>query len=295
MFNFSKEPQTPAGVLLDSFSLYKYTFSRIWRWQLLWLLPLLLLTSPQLAGNFSLLATQAQGLNAFSTTDFILSIIGTLILIYGETFILHRMQTLAAVDPAAAPTPITSLKMAGKKFFPVIGGFILNNLVILACLLILMLVIGVILLLVSLVAKTATFSPSALSISAIGVLALVWIVVGTYLCLVNVLILLDNWPVVKSLKQSFYLVKGRWWATFVVLLIPLAFGFVINQLVNLVLGLVISPPFPIANVLVNILADTIIYPWIAAVFLVQFHDLKVRKHQPLTHANVVVPSLEKSV
>lgn len=293
MFNFAQKPQPPSGVLRDSLGLYRRCFRRIWRWQLLWLLPLLLLDSPHWFGvNFSLFSTQAQGLNSSTISAFILSLLGTLLLIFGENFILHRMRVLGVIDPAGVPSPKYSLQVAGARFFPVLGGFILSNLVILGCLLLLMIAASLILLLISFFDKSAMLSTSTLTLSTISILVLVWVVVGTFLFFVNVLILLDDWPVIKSLKRSFYLVKGRWWATFIVLLIPLFLGFVVDQLVDLVLNLVMTPSIPFVNTLITILADVIIYPWIAAVILTQFHDLKLRKNQSVTDVNTTIPAVK---
>ncbi len=86
----------------------------------------------------------------------------------------------------------------------------------------------------------------------------------------------------RALGRSFNLVRGRWWATFGVLLIAFLLNAVVDQIVSI--------PFAIGSffaedsvvgftlsAVANVISDVITTPFVAAVFVLVYFDLRVRK------------------
>jgi hypothetical protein len=88
-----------------------------------------------------------------------------------------------------------------------------------------------------------------------------------------------------ALKRSYNLVKGRWWSTFGVLILAgLLAGIVqaiLSSVVSALLGIAIDTDpvggFVFVNALANIAASVVTIPFSAAVLVVLYYDLRVRK------------------
>jgi hypothetical protein len=86
----------------------------------------------------------------------------------------------------------------------------------------------------------------------------------------------------KALSRSYNLVRGRWWATFGVLLIAFVLNWVVDQIVSIpfALGWFISENSVIGftlSALADIISNVITTPFVAAVFALVYFDLRVRK------------------
>jgi hypothetical protein len=86
----------------------------------------------------------------------------------------------------------------------------------------------------------------------------------------------------RALRRSYNLVRGRWWATFGVLLIAFVLNAVVDQIVSIPFAIVsfVSEDSVIGftvGALANILSDVITTPFVAAVFVLVYFDLRVRK------------------
>ncbi|MGH8993954.1 MAG: hypothetical protein ACRDZ7_20785 [Acidimicrobiia bacterium] len=108
----------------------------------------------------------------------------------------------------------------------------------------------------------------------------VWLAVGWSLALVA--LLAEEQSATGALRRSYRLVKGRWWATFGVLLIALLLNMVVDQIVSIpfAIGSIFSPNSGLGfglSALANIISDVITTPFVAAVFVLVYFDLRVRK------------------
>jgi hypothetical protein len=88
----------------------------------------------------------------------------------------------------------------------------------------------------------------------------------------------------RAIRRSMALVRGRWWATFGVLLVAVIMLFVVLFVVGLIfrgiesgLGIDSTGLWLALNALSTIIGALIVYPFIAAVIAVVYIDLRVRK------------------
>jgi hypothetical protein len=86
----------------------------------------------------------------------------------------------------------------------------------------------------------------------------------------------------RALRRSFNLVRGRWWATFGVLLIAFVLNAVVDQIVSIPFAIVsfVSEDSVVGfsvGALANIISEVITTPFVAAVFVLVYFDLRVRK------------------
>ncbi|MGH9041572.1 MAG: hypothetical protein ACRDZ3_15235 [Acidimicrobiia bacterium] len=108
----------------------------------------------------------------------------------------------------------------------------------------------------------------------------VWLAVGWSLAFVA--LLAEDIGATDSLRRSWRLVKGRWWATFGVLLIAFLLNVVVDQIVSIpfAIGSIFSPNSVIGfglSAVAAIISDVITTPFVAAVFVLVYFDLRVRK------------------
>jgi hypothetical protein len=113
-----------------------------------------------------------------------------------------------------------------------------------------------------------------------------WIITYLYYLLIFYLplILTEDKGIIASIKKSIFLVWGRWWRTFLFLLIPWFFYVVllviIRQIFNLNLHIYFIEPVTRSTwvaVITHILIFAIYVPWVASALLIQLRDLELRK------------------
>ncbi len=86
----------------------------------------------------------------------------------------------------------------------------------------------------------------------------------------------------SALRRSYELVRGRWWATFGVLIIAFIINTVVDQIVAIpfAIGSFFSADSVVGftlSAVANIISDVITTPFVAAVFVLVYFDLRVRK------------------
>lgn len=112
----------------------------------------------------------------------------------------------------------------------------------------------------------------------------VWIAV--MLSMLTQSIALDDAGVLGSLRKSFFLVRGRWWATGAFLLVVGLLGTVAGWMVQLVAApLIFVGSASLGSALayvVGTLVQTVIIAWIAVMATVWYFDLKARKEDVFT-------------
>jgi len=108
----------------------------------------------------------------------------------------------------------------------------------------------------------------------------IWLAVGWSLAFVA--LVAEDLSGSRALRRSFNLVRGRWWATFGVLLIAFILNAVVDQIVAIplvILSFVAEDSLIgfVLSALANIISDVITTPFVAAVFVLVYFDLRVRK------------------
>lgn len=108
----------------------------------------------------------------------------------------------------------------------------------------------------------------------------IWLAVGWSLAFVA--LVAEDLSGIRALRRSRNLVRGRWWATFGVLLIAFILNAVVDQIVAIPLVIIsfVSEDSLIGfalSALANIISDVITTPFVAAVFVLVYFDLRVRK------------------
>jgi hypothetical protein len=108
----------------------------------------------------------------------------------------------------------------------------------------------------------------------------IWLAVGWSLAFVA--LVAEDLSGTGALRRSFQLVRGRWWATFGVLLIAFVLNAVVDQIISIPLVIVSfvsedSVTGLALGALSNIISDVITTPFVAAVFVLVYFDLRVRK------------------
>jgi hypothetical protein len=108
----------------------------------------------------------------------------------------------------------------------------------------------------------------------------IWLAVAWSLAFVA--LVAENLSGTGALRRSYNLVRGRWWATFGVLIIAFVLNAVVDQIVSIPFAIVsfVSADSVIGftvGALANIISDVITTPFVAAVFVLVYFDLRVRK------------------
>ena len=114
------------------------------------------------------------------------------------------------------------------------------------------------------------------------------IIPGIWLCVVWALslpaLLFEGAGPIQALRRSFALVKGRWWATFLLVLV----GFVLVTLFGTIVSLlpqafaeIFAPENALANGIASVIGTTIagviLYPYSSALLTIMYFDQRVRK------------------
>jgi hypothetical protein len=123
------------------------------------------------------------------------------------------------------------------------------------------------------------------------VMGIAWVVffgfliyVSGRLFLSNVVLVVEDAGVFKSLGTSWALIKNHWWRTATVytvaLIIVMVFYFVIGFVNAALVGVTIQRPFGTATILsqlISMAGGTVLMSLVPAVLLAMYHDLKLRK------------------
>lgn len=113
-----------------------------------------------------------------------------------------------------------------------------------------------------------------------------WVIIYVYYLFIFYLplILTEDKGIIPSLKQSFLLVWGRWWRTFLILSIPwfcyVVLLIIIRKIFNLDLHIYFIEPVIQSTwvpVIIHVLIFAIFAPWVASALLIQLRDLELRK------------------
>jgi hypothetical protein len=108
----------------------------------------------------------------------------------------------------------------------------------------------------------------------------VWLAVAWSLAFAA--LLAEELSATQALRRSYSLVRGRWWPTFGVLLVAFLLNMVVDQIVAIpfAVGTIFSANSVIGfslSAVANIVSDVVTTPFVAAVFVLVYFDLRVRK------------------
>jgi hypothetical protein len=108
----------------------------------------------------------------------------------------------------------------------------------------------------------------------------IWLAVSWSLAFVA--LVAENLSGAAALRRSYNLVRGRWWATFGVLLIAFMLNAIVDQIVAIpfAIGSFFSADSIVGfslSAVAKIISDVITTPFVAAVFVLVYFDLRVRK------------------
>jgi hypothetical protein len=248
MFEFSKTKLSILEIWAVSFKLYKQTIAKVW--YLAFLMLLVLHTSMMISAKMRLpmpagqaakqAASAAQAVNPLAhltLSGVLINVIGILLSLFIMAVILHRIYNLATKPDFSLTASIN---------------FVLSKyLIIFSCMLLLYV--------------------------AVSVGILLFIIPGIFLgilFLFSLLFILFNdagW--LSAIKKSCQLVWGNWWRTFAVFIVPAVIIAVIQNLIVFMFGV----HYIWLNIFVVALVISLIKPYLDAVLLVQFNDLKLRQ------------------
>ena len=243
MFKFVDKTQAIIEVLSDAFALYRQTFNKVWY------LALVIMIVVSLQRLMPILFAQDianGGEQTIGISMALLSIVFLLILMFISAFfvatILQRMKRL--VRNPNEPV-IVSFQLVREKIVTVFGA---------------MLIITVLVM--------------------IG--ALLFVIPGIIIAILLIFylpnILFNNDKIIDSLKNSIALISNikNWFRTFAVLL-PAG---IIMGVTTPVLTMLMGKENLLGQILGEIVIATLVVPFINAVILVQYHDLRLRKNLP---------------
>ncbi len=268
MFNFSQQPQSIGRIFGDGVRLFKTTFSKVWYWQLLWLIPIIIPSLINFPGLDKIQGTTPTAGNELINHGGIsLLIIGLVIFVvlliislFGHCFNFHRIYTQVTQPNLDAKY---SLKIAAKKIPTVVGATLL---ILVGFSLVQVLTVGLFMLLWHISGFLAVLAAVVIALPLILAAFFVLLLLSFYIQL----IVLDDCGVIQAIKQSCKLVWGNWWRNFIILLgLSIASG-----VLSLISALI---PNPIISIIVDVAILVVLYPWYASTLLVQFNDLK-RRH-----------------
>jgi hypothetical protein len=126
---------------------------------------------------------------------------------------------------------------------------------------------------------------TVLIVTAIGFLFClapgIWLYISWLFC--TVVVLTEGTGVSGALSRSFDLVRGRWWRTFATYIVGYLFTAIVSGLIGLVLGFLlfkVASTYTATVILergVNLVAQVITIPFIAAFVTVMYFDVRVRR------------------
>lgn len=249
MLQISTQPQSPFKIIGSSFQFFKQSFAKIWLWQLLFSLP------PTIT-QFSPYDGMDQWPDSAKLCFAIAMAIGFFISFYGTCFIYHRMNNIAT---QADSRPSVSFKAAARRMWPALGGLIIIDIILggLALLCIWGMTLGIV---------GAVLSWLILAVAVIlSIFPLAFYIPE---------IVLEQTPVFKGLKRVYALVWGNWWRTFLVLFLGAIIPGIIIVAITLLATLLQQKE--IIAIFAYWLALSVFAPFIFAVIITQFYDLKAR-------------------
>jgi hypothetical protein len=275
-------PRSIGGVLDDGIKLYGSAFAKSW--------PLSLLAQVLLAGPALILRYQMSGLKIsatnpqatqamlaiFKSPSVWLSYIVVVIVLVG--FYNALLILVDGVAEAKAESFGRSLA-AGFRLMPrTILLFIVLGLALAVVVVVGGIVGGIVAAVFSRVLGSVT--PIAMVIIFGGLFIYVW----GRLFLSNIVLVVEDAGVFKSLGASWALIKNHWWRTATVytvdLIIVMVFYFVIGFVNAALVGVTMQGSFGTATILsqlVSMAGGTVLMSLVPAVLLAMYHDLKLRK------------------
>lgn len=254
MFKFSGNKLSIAEVWEASFSLYKQTLSKIWffifimvifiniaSWYLKSLMPVQIPQQlPKLPVGGALLLFM------------IVAVVLLLLILFISAVVLHRMYNMVTQANYDLSNSITYV--LSKYLIMVVS----------------MLIVGCVMLVPIVIAGLLTALSQPFMVLVL--LAELFIIFSLFLFMFNIpAILFDNKGCLDAIKSSAQLVWGNWWRTFLIFVVPLLLIFILDLVIMLIKNMWI---YSLGNIL---LATFITFPFIKAVILVQFNDLKLRQ------------------
>lgn len=249
MFEFSKTKLSILDIWKVSFNLYRQTIAKVW--YLAFLMMALLLTSitisAKLKGPVAAIskeatkaAAQTQPANPLAhltVGGVLVNVIGIVLALFIMAVILHRMYNLAANPDFKLATSIQ---------------FVLSKyLIIFSCMLLIYVVVS----------------------AGILLFILPGVFLGILFLFSLLFILFDDAGWLSAIKRSCQLVWGNWWRTFAVFIVPAILITVIQNFIPLIFGI----RHVWLNVFIISLVISVIKPYLDAVLLIQFNDLKLRQ------------------
>lgn len=243
-FNLTKLPASPLQVIREGVRLYAASFSKVWWWQLLFSVPLIIAAA-------LLSDSSAHSLRGYANLLVIIgAVISLLITLYGNCFIYARLNGIAIqVDPGAR----AAFALAGRKLPLVLAGVILFYLMIVALLFL------------------GSVSTSIAIVILAGILLIGFMIFTLFPAMLYMLIILFNGVgVFKAISQSYALVWGNWWRTFMVIVLGIMLpAAILSALMNLFHNVI--------SEIAALLFSTVAVPYMMAVTLVLFYDLSARR------------------
>lgn len=276
MFTFKNQPQSIWNVMGDGFRLYGESISKIWYWQIIFMLPIIAITMLlNIVGDWLHPGANTTLSPGLITMSVLTSIITLIISIFAHCFVYKRVY---AIGTQGDSTIKTSLRAARKKIWPILGGVI--ALVVLFALI----VVPVFMLLIEVL--NVGFS----TLLVVGILLyLLLFCICLFVILFPLFILLDQQGIFQSIKSSITHVWGNFWRTLFLLILMsiLLLAVVLALVVPLqILLALIATGSPNTAVVLGFITIPIAYlamyafvvPIYNAIILTLYQDLKVRKN-----------------
>lgn len=249
MFEFSKTKLSIPEIWKVSFYLYKQTIAKVW--YLAFLMMAVLLTSISIstkmrgpvaavskeAGKAAAQVQPANPLAHLTVSGVLINVIGIILALFIMAMILHRIYNLAANPDFKLSSSIQ---------------FVLSKyLIILSCMLLIYVIVS---------AGILLFILPGLFLGILFLFSLLFI-------------LFDDAGWLSAIKRSCQLVWGNWWRTFAVFIVPAIVITVIQNVIPFVFGI----KHVWLNIFIIALIISVLKPYLDAVLLVQFNDLKLRQ------------------
>lgn len=100
--------------------------------------------------------------------------------------------------------------------------------------------------------------------------------IGVAFVFVAPLILLDDYSVVESFRNSWFLVWNSWWRTFSIIVIPLVLSILVSPY-----SYAQIPIFSFGRVALSVIETSLINPLFFSLMLTMYYDSKLRHHIPM--------------
>lgn len=246
MFNYADRPQSPFKVIGDSFRLFKASFPRVWLWQLIFSMPAALHFSSILGGD-TLIKMHWNVVAIIAVY-----VIGIIFSLFGGCAVIAIVHRGAVYGDCRFNTVI---RFAFRKMWIVFFFMLLLHMV------------GGVMIGVVLAVHAIPYLPYILG-SIFGIFVL-YSMLAFILYMPNIIV--DDLSFKQALMQSYKLVWGRWWRTFIVMVISY-----LPYLVLLVMAMVVKTHQPVVGIVLAFLSAGLGSFFILTSVLAQLHDLKLR-------------------